>query len=216
MRTNLVLLALGGALVVGPAALADVVIDLGGGWQATIFDEEDIGLAVDFVSLDENILVIQKFANFDSIDPLTGLPDPARIMFNQIADDAHTVSRIVFADQIITNNTGMHWTSFQEVLMGGVATFDPVASADFDVDPFTTTEYSNGDSIVTFSGGTVFDGDVWTPGLGNGGDGGALYINIDLSGDAAKFVVKEIAIPAPGALALLGVAGLAGRRRRRG
>ena len=101
MRTNLVLMACVGALVLCPTASADVIIDLGGGWQATIFDEDDVSLAVDFVSLEDNLLVIQKFANFDSIDPLTGLPDPARILFNQIADDDHTVSRIFIADEII-------------------------------------------------------------------------------------------------------------------
>src|SRR5262245_3331715 len=92
------------ALILSSSANAALVLNLGGGWQATITDEANVDLAVDFVSLQDNILVIEKFANFISVDPFTGMPMPVHISFNQIAPDSQTVSRIVITDEIIANN----------------------------------------------------------------------------------------------------------------
>ena len=202
-----------GALTLTPAAMADLIINLGGGWQATIFNEDNVDLAVDFVSIEDDILVIQKFANFTTIDPFSGQPDPVRIAFNQIDSDANTVSRIVITDELIFNNTGLLWDQYQNVLLGGNVEWNQAESAGFSIDPFTTRSYNDDSTIVTFEGGPgIEDGAAWTPGL----DAGGLVIDIDLSGEeAVKFVLKEIPTPGPGALALLGVAGLLGRRRRR-
>lgn len=202
------------ALSAGFAANAGTVIDVGGGWEITIISDNTlVDVSVDFVSLKDDILVIEKFANFISIDPLTGIPDPLIIAFNQVASDALTVSTIVIADELIFNNSGVDWTAYQNILLGSQATFDPVASAGFDVSPFTSLSFSNGNQIATASGGVVADGDIWTPGL----SAGELVINVDLSDNApAKFLLKEIPVPTPGAIALLGVAGLLGSRRRRG
>lgn len=212
MKSKALIVSTACALMLAPAAMADLVIDLGGGWQATIFNEDNVDLAVDFVSIEEDILVIQKFANFTTIDPFSGQPDPVRIAFNQIADDDMTVSRIVLTDELIFNNTGLDWTSYQEILLGGNVAWNQDASADFSIDPFTTRDYNDDSTIVTFAGGVVGDKTSWTPGIESGG----LLMDIDLSGEeAVKFVLKEVPLPGPGALALLGIAGMAGGRRRR-
>jgi hypothetical protein len=195
-----------------PAANAVLVLNLGGGWQATITDEVNVDLDVDFVSLPDNVLVIEKFAKFITIDPFTGMPAPVHIVFNQIAPDAETVSRIVITQETITNNTGMDWIGFEEEILGGSASFNQAESATFSINPFTTATYDSSFDSVTFSGGVVAAGSVWTPGLISGG----LTIDVDLSGDSpAKFVLKELPlVPGPASLAFLAVAGLVARRRR--
>lgn len=207
----------GGAIVLavvgwmGAAAHADpITLSLGGGWQATIFEPIDVGLAVDHVDLDQNLLVLEKFANFNKLDPITGLPVPVNILFTQVGGDAETVTRIVLTDEILLNNSGIAWESFRNVLLGNAAKFDPVASAGFSIAPFTTTTYLNGDSEVEFAGGVVPHGTIWTPGLASGG----LYINVDLSSDKpVSFVLKEIPIPEPTTLMLVLGGALLIRRR---
>lgn len=203
-----------GALVlsIAPAANAVLVLNLGGGWQATITDDINVDLDVEFVSLPDNMLVIEKFAKFITVDPFTGMPAPVHIVFNQIAPDAETVSRIVITQETIANNTGLDWIAYEQELLGGVATFNQAESASFSINPFTTTAYDSSFQTVTFSGGVVAAGSVWTPGA----DAGGLVIDIDLSGDApAKFVLKELPlVPGPAGLAALGLLGLARARRR--
>jgi hypothetical protein len=200
------------ALTVTAAANAALVLNLGGGWQATIQDDVNVDLAVDFVSIQDNILVIEKFANFISIDPFTGMPMPIAISFNQIASDAQTVSKIVITDEIIANNTGLDWVAFRNEILGGSATFNQAQSASFSINPFTNTTYSAGSDSVTYDGGVISSGTIWAPGTLSGG----LVIDIDLSGDSpVKFILKEIPmVPAPAGLALLGAAALGARRRR--
>ena len=211
MKLRALFVATGCAMALAPAALAGIVIDLGGGWQATTFDEDAVDLAVEFVSIEEDILVLRKFASFDKIDPFTGQPAPLHIAFNQIDDDDLTVSRIVITDELVFNNTSLDWTSYRNILLGGNVAWNQAESADFSIDPFAMRSYSDDSGIVTFFGGVVRDGEEWTPGL----DSGGLQIDVDLSGDErVKFVLKESPLPAPGAIALLGIAAL-GRRRRR-
>ena len=210
MNSRVLIVAVACAMTAAPAALADLTIDLGGGWEATIFDEDNVDLAV--IGVEDDLLILKKFANFNKIDPFTGGPQPVHIAFNQIADDAMTVSRIVITEEEIFNNTGIDWTSYRNILLGGNVAWNQAESADFSIDPFTMREYNDDNGIVTFSGGVVPDGAMWSPGV----DAGGLQIDIDLSGEqAVKFVLKESPLPAPGVLALFGVAGLAGRRRRR-
>jgi len=192
------------ALSAGTAS-ADITFDLGGGWEATIFDKANVDLEVDFVDLRENVLVLEKFAKFVDLSPQD-------IVFTQNEDDANTVSRIVLTEEFIFNNTEFDWDFFTMELLGGVATFDPDASADFSIDPFDTMTFGDGDTSVVFSGGVIESDGHWNPGFESGG----LVINVDLSGEEpATFTLREIPVPAPGAFALLAGAGLVARRRRR-
>ncbi len=199
------------ALCLSVSAQADIIIDLGGGWEATIFSEQ-VDLTVDFFDFDKDIIVLQKFANFTEIDKKTGLPAPLSIAFAQIAPDDETVSHILLTDAFILNNTGVNWSAFREILLGEHVAFDPKASADFSIDPYTTMTFIDDNTEVIFGGGTVLDGTIWRP----GDVSGALVINVDLSrDDPVKFVLKELPVPAPGALALLACGMIIPRRRRR-
>jgi hypothetical protein len=64
-------------------------------------------------------------------------------------------------------------------------------------------------SALSFTGDKAVDGTVW---IGNGY--GASGTSGTWSGTVTLFGVNAVAIPAPGALALLGLAGFASRRRR--
>jgi MYXO-CTERM domain-containing protein len=64
-------------------------------------------------------------------------------------------------------------------------------------------------SALSFTGDKAVDGTVW---IGNGY--GASGTSGTWSGTVTLFGVDAVAVPAPGALALLGLAGFASRRRR--
>jgi len=64
-------------------------------------------------------------------------------------------------------------------------------------------------SALNFTGNKAVDGTVW---IGNGY--GASGTSGTWTGTVTLFGVDAVAIPAPGAMALVGLAGLAGRRRR--
>ena len=65
-------------------------------------------------------------------------------------------------------------------------------------------------SALAFSGNAAVDGTVW---IGNGY--GAAGTSGTWTGTVTLIGVNAVPVPAPGAMALLGVAGLAARRRRR-
>jgi len=210
--------ALLAAIFCAASALAGPVTkNLGGGWQVTIFDPINVDVVTDFVSVNGNILVIEKYANFVGVDPITGLPRPAQLLFEQIEPDLTTVSRIVLTDQIIVNNSGIDWNLFREELIPtktGQQIFNQALSADFSIEPFTTRTYNDVGSVVDFAGGVVPNGTTWGPGIANGG----LYIDVDLDSsiEAFTFVLKELPFPEPasGLLVLL-AAGIGAVARRR-
>src|SRR5262245_41593036 len=130
----------GAVLALAQAASAIQVLNLGGGWQATLLSD-NVNLIVDTVDLESGFISLQKVAVFDSIDPFTGAPDPLSILFTQIAPDAATVSRIIINNEMISNQTGLDWTGFRNEILGSGAVFNPVESAGFSIAPFTTTTY---------------------------------------------------------------------------
>jgi hypothetical protein len=187
------------------------IIDLGGGWQAE-FDNA-LNPLVDVnpfkVNTALSAVFIQKSAEFTSLAPIN-------IVFRQIS--ANAVSNIVIDDEIITNSSGVHWTDFHMAVTGAAnVAFDPVATAasgGFSVAPFGGSNFTNGNTeFNAFGGAGIPNGGLWFPGVVSG----QLWIHANLGPTFTTFtLVENPTIPAPGALALLGVAGLftAGRRRR--
>ena len=200
------------ALGAGGLAWADLIIPLDGGWQATVLGDSVADLGVDFVG--EDLLVLEKFADFWEIDPVTGAPAPIAILFEQVAPDEETLSRIAITDEVVLNHTGLTWVDFHIKLLGPQVMWNPEDSADFSYDPFGVMEFSEDLHSVDFSEGSIEDGGMWTPGLASG----ALYIDVDLSPvDPVSFVLKELpTIPGPWGMVVLGIGwlGLPGRRAR--
>jgi hypothetical protein len=199
-------------LAAAGAAQADPLVrDLGGGWQVTIFDSDLVDVVTDYV--DDDILVLEKAAEFTEIDPETMQPAPINLVFQQILPDAQTTPRIILTNEIILNHTGQDWTSFKEILIdAGQVMFNQGLSATFSISPFTTRTYNGLSTEVTFAGGVVPDGSLWVPGLESGG----LVIEVDLSAQGpVTFTLKELPIPEPASAVLLCAGALALRRFRR-
>ena len=118
----------------------------------------------------------------------------------------------LFADagRMSTNNsTGMTFTFNQGVQGVGGRFF--ATDFNFAVQPtFLRVTLSDGSGFIgSINSATAFTGFYST---------GALITSITISVDSGEYPTADtlsIVIPAPGAVALLGVAGLAGRRRRR-
>lgn len=215
-KTSSVVLA--AALLAGgtSVASADIIRQLGGGWEVVI--SSIVADRIDIVADGNNptppgTLVIEKFAEFRNIDEF-GIPEGLSVTFRQVASDANTSARIVITDEALFNNTGVNWVGFQMTLVdSGQATWDQTLTSAASRAPFSTLTYSNGGTQANFSGGTVAAGSAWFPGLSSGG----LVINVNLAANApVTFSLKETpVIPTPGAAALAGLGLMvAGRRRR--
>lgn len=203
------------AALAGPVTiqLIDPSTNVHSGWQATIFDDLHVDVVTDAVSFANDAVVIEKFAEFTTLNTL-GQPEAINIVFQQVLPDAQTVSRIVITDEVVINSTGVAWIDFTMLLIdSGQVAFDPVASAGFDVSPFLQQQYTSSNTTFRAFDGTIPAGGIWTPGMASG----ALYIDVNLSSsNPVTFTLKELpGIPAPGSLALLSIAGLIGITRRR-
>ncbi len=196
-------------------------VDLDGGWRA-IWDDSLDGL-VDINSLGydpiNDALFIQKSAEFTQ-GPVNGVFPSIPIVFQAIG--MNPASHIVIDDEIIFNNTGFDWHDFHlDLLDGGEVAFNRVRTANsggsgpigWTIDPFTDAAFTADNQRLDIFGGTVAAGTFWFP--GDGATNGQLWIDINNARQGSIFTLKETPTPAPGAIALLAVAGLAGRRRRR-
>jgi len=126
----------------------------------------------------------------------------------------------------MTTSTCEDWLDFHMQLVdGNDAFFDPARTAasggdgpiGWTIDPFTQAQFSPDNRELDIFGGTLSAGSVWFP--GDGASNGQLWIDVNSAGDGEPltvFTLKETpSIPAPAALALLGIGGLAANRRRR-
>lgn len=222
------------AVLAGTAALAgsaqgETIVFGGTGWQATYDSSQDPFVDLAFDGLDDadgdgtmDTIVIQKAAQFFNLNAII-------IQFQQTA--ASNITHIAIEDESIVNSTGSEWTDFHfEVLDDGDAAFNPGLTAasggplplGWYIAPFETYSFSADLTeldLFDTDGDGVDHGESWFP--GNGPGDGRLYIDVYSASGGPEdpftvFTFKETpTIPAPGVLALLGVAGLARSRRRR-
>lgn len=197
------------------------VVALGGGWQAEWDSSLDGFVDIQVDAISGNNIFIQKSAQFTQ-PPSGGLFAPIPIVFRQVA--ASTIMHIVIEDEIITNQTGSPWTDFHmDILDSGDASFNPAMTAasggpgpiGFNISPFTTASFTPDNMSLNIGGGVVANGQTWFPGRGS--NDGQLWINVNshTTMPYTVFTLKETPTPTPGVLALLGVAGMLGRSRRR-
>jgi hypothetical protein len=209
-----------------PAALGGPTFILDGGWQATVVDPGTAFIVNDPPlpgPPDTPVIEISK----DFVDPPgpAGAYPPINIVFQQIAPDASTSSRIIIADEVITNLTGTDWTDYHwQILDSGDAWFNVPLSSGWSVNPFTgPATFSDPNNIfggdddratdIDVFGGPVFDNTSFNPGV----LGGELVIDANLAGSATPvvFTFKQFPTPEPSTLALLAVGLLVFRRRQR-
>lgn len=219
MVKTLAAIGAGAALALSGPALGGFV-DLDGGWRA-IWDDSLDGL-VDINSLGydatQDALFIQKSAEFTQGSE-NGIFPSIPIVFQ--ATGMNPASHIVIDDEIIFNNTGEDWHDFHiDLLDGGEVAFDPIKTSQsggsgpigWTIDPFQDAAFTADNMRLDIWNGTVSNGSFWFP--GDGATNGQLWIDINDARQGSVFTLKETPTPAPGAIALLALAGLAGRRRR--
>lgn len=204
------------------------------GWVITTPPDFSVSIARD-PSGQSSALVLEIAKTFRyAPDPLTGVFPSILLSFQQVKPDAQTVSRIIIADESITNLTGSTWEDFHWILLGfGYAEFNvqqtnPVVftsneAPGWQIVPFTQYQwgYQGPDAVeLSINAGQVASGQTWQPGIGPG----SLVIDLNLGIDnhlpavdgRAVWVLKELpSVPEPATLAVLNLGGLALLRRRR-
>ncbi len=216
-----------GAVLAGSATTAQAGSLVAGGWQANWDSsfEDSSGTFVTLTLLAEtnDAIVLQKVAAFTSGPDQYGLIAPIEINFSQLTRDA--AKKIVITSENVWNSTGSDWDNFKFIIEDGT-TGDPAKDVHFniqesfldgnpfDASPFSTYTASGITALpqtLTFAGGVVADGTVWTPGIGTNPDAGEVVINANPSmTGTTRFVFKELphAVPLPAA-AWMGLSSLA-------
>lgn len=201
-----------GAMVVGGANVVEAGSMTAGGWKAS-WDSSFDDASGTFVTLTllaqtNDAIVLQKVGAFTQGPDQYGLIAPLEINFEQMTQDA--VKKIVITSENIWNSTGTDWEAFKFIIEDGT-TGDPSKDVHFnlhesfydgnpfDASPFTSWTASGITALpqtLTFHGGILADGAIWTPGIGTNPDAGEVVINANpsLTGQM-RFVLKEQPIP---------------------
>ena len=207
-------------LIAATSEAANVVVDIGGGWEAvwdgTLYPSVDVsGTLVD------DAVFIQKSAEVHQ-GPVGGVFPSIPITFRQT--QAAAAEYIVIDDEILTNSTGYDWTDFHFILLDGPdAVFDPTKTASsggglpigFYIAPFTEAEFAVDLKRLDIWEGTLLDGETWYP--GDGASNGQLWIDVTPMAiePFTVFRLKETPTPEPATVALLGLGALAILARKR-
>jgi hypothetical protein len=193
------------------------------GWTASWDSSNDGRLALNVDGETCDSVFIEKHVTFydSDINESGQFIDPVVITFQQTS--AHAAQYLVINDESVTNRTGQDWTGFRMTLLpsDGSVSFDPGLSDisppgnGFSIDPFTTHDFAQNNSIFTVGGGVVptapIGSNTWYPGAATGN----LVIDTNAGAfcNEAVFTLKEqpltCAIPLPAA-AWSGLTGLAG------
>lgn len=229
LKTALVAAALGVAFGVSSAQAGSLVLG-DAGWTASWDDSFDpfLSVSMDLQADNGDSVLIEKNVTYSS-DFLNehGFIEPVPIIFQQTETDAKRL--IIITDETIANQTGVNWDSFRMSLLQGSTGTEADTRFDvdgtgigtpggFDIAPFTDAEFSVNNQVLTLSGGTVADGDVWTPGQGpNAGELVITALPTNGGQSLRTFVLKEqpgpggtpVVIPIPAA-AWTGLSGLFG------
>jgi hypothetical protein len=185
-------------------------IDSGWTWDTSAALAPLVNLV--FIRAEGNNFFFEKDAEIQRIS------DPIVITFNRVGNNAST---LVINDEAVVNNSGEDWTNFRMELSsgssaGGTPNFAFTTSdgapgiGDFRIDPFTSFTFSNQNSTLELSGGTVKAGSTWFPGSQSN-----TGLAIVASANDTTFTLKEIpsgggfVIPLPAA-AWTGLSGLLG------
>lgn len=190
--------------VAAAAALA-----LSGAASAGIISFNDASLFALFATNSGKVVATEEFSGYSGFytSPLTGNFASAP-GFTWTA----TATGGLFADAgfMSTNNVEALTFTFNQGVQGVGGRFF-ATDISFNVQPtFLQVTLSDGSGFIgSISNATTFTGFYST---------GALITSITIAVDSGEYPTADtlsIVVPAPGAVALLGVAGLAGRRRRR-
>lgn len=170
------------------------------GWTASYSDAFvtagwDVALTFRGLSGDGSQFFFEKDATFKA--PAGNGNDGLEILFQKVDPNA---KELVINDEIITNQTGVDWNAFQWILAsdrsGGTPsfTFAPTngPASGFAISPFTSMNFADQNSVLSFTGGTVANGQTWFAGA-NSATGIAIVANNSVS----SFALKEVPIPIP-------------------
>jgi hypothetical protein len=173
------------------ARTVDLVDNAGvsSGWSATIPDTSDGGsVSLSFVRSADGVFYFDKTATLTTNDAALV------IEFNRTSANASTLA---IGTESITNSTGTDWTGFRTFVStataagsSGVGFQLSLASGGFNIDPFTIINFTNNNTEMDVTGGTVANGTAWTPGTST--DGGVAIISGNSADD--RFLLKEIAL----------------------
>jgi hypothetical protein len=165
------------------------------GWNVTVADVDANDVSLTFVSSSGNRFFFTKNAT------LRRNGDPLVISFDKVDPNA---KELVIQNENLVNASGSDWTGFRTLVSsgsnGGSPNFSFVTSDNsaglgtFDIDPFTSFTFLNQNTELFVNGGTVANGDTWSPGS-TSGTGLAIVTS---ASTATHFTLKEIPIGGQG------------------
>jgi hypothetical protein len=168
----------------------------GSGWRAHF--GAGLNVTLQGVSDDRAEVRIEKTADFT--EPFEGGVGPTlEITFEQVDFDA--VPFIVVDSESVSNQTGTDWGAFRFNLTEATNGSDEHVSFDeaktfgdddpLDITPFTSHTLSSDGTELIVDGGTVANGNTWTPGSGDGAGELVIFGAPVDSGTKRAFFFKE-------------------------
>ncbi len=206
VRILLALLAVGFCLPrTAPAAtivLNDANTGNHSGWTANT--DSGVWITGFTVNAEESTLYLSLRKDFGP--PAPGELTTRSVTFQETSVNASTVDRIIVTAESVINNMGLPMTGFRwEIGLTG-AMLNAGASS-WNTAPLSNQQWAEDGKSLHVGGGAVADGGTFSP-------QGSLVLDLGLSGLLSMFVLKEVAVPEPAALALLLPAAALLRRRR--